>query len=70
MNEQKILQKLRILRAQHESMKNTLTVLEKELADGGASADSYKKDQVRQKVAKQLARREARKLKKPRSNEA
>jgi hypothetical protein len=67
MNQEYIMLKLRVLRAQHESIANTLTVLEKELADGGASANSYKKDQVRQKVAKQLARRDAqRRTKKPR----
>lgn len=67
MNQDIVLQKIKILQAQTTSIANTLTVLEKELAGGGAPSNSSKK--VKDKTARFLARRDA-KRKKPRGNEA
>ncbi len=57
-----------ILLSQAEANKNTLMVLEKELADGGASADSAqkgKKEELDKKINQTLAQRRASKRKKP-----
>ena len=56
-----------MLKAHISAMENTVTVLEKELRDSGASRSSARKgtkESVRQQVARDMARRRARQIKK------
>ncbi len=63
MNKDKVIKKLQILRAQNESIANTLTVLEKELAGGGAPSNSSKTKEVQEKTSQFLAKRRGRRKK-------
>jgi len=56
-----------MLKAHISAMENTVTVLEKELLDSGASRSSARKgtkESIRQQVARDMARRRARQIKK------
>ena len=67
MNKKNIQMQIDMLKAHISAMENTVTVLEKELLDSGASRSSARKgtkESIRQEVARKLAQRRARQNKK------
>lgn len=80
MNRLEVLNRIRILRAenarlraQNESMDNTLRVLEKELAGSGAPANSSRKGKIKESAqehaASFMAKRNARRIKRAPENQ-